>query len=97
VAARAAWAQGLLGGGRCCTLNLIPSLATPRRAAATLLTPPLCTRPAPHACPPPGVPQSSEGSGSADDGEWLMFQLAGPMARVRYLRLAVYRALYQAG
>jgi hypothetical protein len=40
---------------------------------------------------------SSTGSGARGAGEWLLFRLRGPACRVHYLRLAVYRALYQAG
>lgn len=38
-------------------------------------------------------------TGSATDGasEWLLFRLRGPACRVHYVRLAVYRALYQVG
>jgi len=40
---------------------------------------------------------SSTGSAARGAGEWLLFRLRGPASAVHYLRLAVYRALYQAG
>ena len=37
------------------------------------------------------------GRGADGGGEWLLLRLAGPAARVTAVRVAVYRALYQAG
>ncbi|KAI8472412.1 MAG: hypothetical protein J3K34DRAFT_519749 [Monoraphidium minutum] len=40
---------------------------------------------------------SSGGSAGRGAAEWLLLRLRGPAARVHYVRVAVYRALYQAG
>jgi hypothetical protein len=40
---------------------------------------------------------SSTGSPTQVADEGLLFEMAGPAARVSYVQLAVYRAFYQAG
>jgi hypothetical protein len=40
---------------------------------------------------------SSTGSEGRGGSEWLLFRLRGPLCRIDYVRVAVYRALYQAG
>lgn len=40
---------------------------------------------------------SSTGSADAGGSETLCYQLCGPLCLVRYVQLAVYRAMYQHG